>query len=709
MTENPFRLFWDLGYRRIIPVVPHNATLSPKSNLTPAALGKSPGRRGRDGLWYGVNMFAIEATEDDLNAWHSWGANLGLRGAGEDGMFFVDVDHTDAEAAKRLYAIATETLGPSFPRVGQAPKFALPYRLNGGELRSTAIKFDGDIASGAKRPGLDIIYDRPHMVAWGTHPKTLKPYHWRGGHIPAVNEIPQVSAAQVDTFLAAVQAEFPFLSRSSPSDSEESAANPERLRAPDLEALREAMKRVPNDERYEPRQEWINVAQALIGACGWENRDEAFEMFDEFSSRWHDYDPITTEKEFHKAKPSRTLGFGWLMDRHPDVFANLYFQPYEPELSDLATDMFPEPRTATSRLALQILSDDEIQNRPDPEWLIEGILPEAGFNILYGDPGSHKSFVAQDMGLHIATGAKDWHGQPISNRSGGAVLYIAGEGEGDFKLRLNAWKARNYIPGHNIPKDRFGVVFAAIDFRNREDVDRLKAAVLGAGYAKLSLVIIDTLARMTPGADENATQDMGMFVRACDEIRMLTGASCLAIHHSNKQGGLRGASALIGAADSMFKMTKHKSAGTGTLACEKMKAGPDNVEINFAFDKVLLGDELDSLVPRRLTEAEAKKGVCTPEMQDRILASVQTAWEAGVPFNFARKSPKRFGPRLVAREHDVPAESAEQWLRAWMEGPDAVLAWGVRDAKNHVEGLYVVSEGLDVSSAEGDDGGGVFG
>jgi hypothetical protein len=85
-----------------------------------------------------------------------------------------------------------------------------------------------------------------------------------------------------------------------------------------------------------------------------------------------------------------------------------------------------------------------------------------------------------------------------------------------------------------------------------------------------SLVVVDTLARCMLGGEENSARDMGLFVAACDRIRMATGATVLVVHHTGKSAHVeRGSSALRAACDQMIRLT-----GEGdylTVACDKSK------------------------------------------------------------------------------------------------------------------------------------------
>jgi Mrp family chromosome partitioning ATPase len=43
---------------------------------------------------------------------------------------------------------------------------------------------------------------------------------------------------------------------------------------------------------------------------------------------------------------------------------------------------------------VRLLSEDEVENLPAPEWLIEGLIGANGIAVVYGKPGEGKSFLA---------------------------------------------------------------------------------------------------------------------------------------------------------------------------------------------------------------------------------------------------------------------------------------------------------------------------
>jgi hypothetical protein len=99
-----------------------------------------------------------------------------------------------------------------------------------------------------------------------------------------------------------------------------------------------------------------------------------------------------------------------------------------------------------------------------------------------------------------------------------------------------------------------------------------------------ALVVIDTLARSSVGAEENSARDMGEVNDAVDEIAKKLNCLVLLVHHSGKGGGERGSSAIRGATDGICEVIRHES-GTRELVLggptAKIKDGDDDGESIF--------------------------------------------------------------------------------------------------------------------------------
>jgi hypothetical protein len=83
------------------------------------------------------------------------------------------------------------------------------------------------------------------------------------------------------------------------------------------------------------------------------------------------------------------------------------------------------------------------------------------------------------------------------------------------------------------------------------------------------LTAIDTLASVNQGNDENGVHDMTLFNSSCDRIRNATGGTVTVVHHTNKNGDIRGSTAFPGALDTILLCTMDDAKTTVTLQCKK--------------------------------------------------------------------------------------------------------------------------------------------
>jgi hypothetical protein len=237
------------------------------------------------------------------------------------------------------------------------------------------------------------------------------------------------------------------------------------------------------------------------------------------------------------------------------------------------------------RPRFHLITPEELDAFPDPTYLIDGILPDNSFCMLYGESGCGKSFIALSMGLHVAAG-HPWFGRTVRK---GTVLYFAMEGlRGRFNGRVRAHQIK-----HN---------FRAADIRYSDDdfnlLDQTDMLELGPVISKFKprLIILDTLARLTPGADENSAGQMGLAVAAIKSIMVDTGASVIVVHHTRKSGNVeRGSSALRAAVDVMIECSRTEEALLVKLVCTKMKDAEEFKPINLGLEKIILGPSSSSL------------------------------------------------------------------------------------------------------------------
>lgn len=226
--------------------------------------------------------------------------------------------------------------------------------------------------------------------------------------------------------------------------------------------------------------------------------------------------------------------------------------------------------------------------QPSVKWLIKHILPERGAYQFYGGSGDGKTFVVLDMMLALCRGV-DWNGYKVKKRC--KVVYVCAEGQGGFISRLRAY-AKHYDISDLDTLD-FWVITDVPNFRTMEDVKLLAAKVNACG--EIDACIIDTLAQVTPGADENAAKDMGLVLRHFAEFRKLTSSGSGIVHHSGKDPskGARGSSILKGVLDAEFCIAKNDD-GTRSFWVDKMKDDRDGFGFNFTLETVNFGMDEDN-------------------------------------------------------------------------------------------------------------------
>lgn len=272
-----------------------------------------------------------------------------------------------------------------------------------------------------------------------------------------------------------------------------------------------------------------------------------------------------------------------------------------------SADLVPTAALTSGRFRLFTLA--ELREAEPLRFLIDRHIPQGSFGFLYGEPGAGKSFLALSMALSVAYELPDWHGERVKLRHGGRVVYIAAEGSAGLIQRATAWEARQLLPIGRVAD--FRVIIRPANLHDPNDAVEVIAEIRALGWDKCDLVVIDTLSRSIPGADENAQKDTSKFVKICDAIRAELDCAALVVHHASKsKDSMRGSTVLAGAADFVLRAEKLPGGGAVKLTCEKQKDAADGwantyrlCTVNLGTDPVT-GELLSSLVPERMTQVE---------------------------------------------------------------------------------------------------------
>jgi len=349
------------------------------------------------------------------------------------------------------------------------------------------------------------------------------------------------------------------------------------------------------------RDEWIRVGMALHHET--QGDDTGFELWDEWSAGGSTY-PGSEGLRVQWESFTRREGSG----RAPITMASVIKMANSSggdrpaaanaeELTRVAAEAAKSDVPYDGRFP--VISAGELSRRKPTDWLIKGVLPRADLVVLYGASGSGKSFVGIDLMAAVSRGTP-WRG--LRTKRGRAVI-IAAEGGGGMGKRIEA-----YCQHHDINADDLdiGIIIAPPNFMQKDDITDLVRAVTAAGGA--DVIMVDTFAQVTPGANENAAEDMGLALANARALRDATGAVVVLVHHAGKDTskGSRGWSGIKAAADAEIEVVRHEESPVREIRISKMKDGDDGLRWAFRLEVLDVGtdDDGDAITSCVAVEAE---------------------------------------------------------------------------------------------------------
>jgi hypothetical protein len=331
--------------------------------------------------------------------------------------------------------------------------------------------------------------------------------------------------------------------------------------------------------------DWTTAALALHGI------PEGREMWLGWAATSPKFDRAENERKWTQTRPSRGITARTILSRVPrSALADWAREHRGDTLDDLlararASEPVKSPASRPMeqpRPRVEVMSVGDLRKLPPAQWIIERQMFEDGWGYIWGAPGCGKSFVALDQALHVAYARPSWHFGAKVNVSG-PVLYILQEGVRSFAKRIDAWKAHHKI---NDDPGQLRLIRQRLNFMESGDVALLVEAIK-AEDRPFKMIVLDTLSRVIPGADENAQDEMSLFVEASERVREVTGATLLGVHHANKSGeSERGSTVLRGAADFVFRLDKGAGESRIKMTCTKLKDEEDGWHREFDLARV---------------------------------------------------------------------------------------------------------------------------
>jgi hypothetical protein len=356
-------------------------------------------------------------------------------------------------------------------------------------------------------------------------------------------------------------------------------------------------------------------------------------------------------------------------------------------------------KAAVAALRAELIDTPTLLARPRLVPVVPGLFYRNSLSRLIGSTGHGKSFVALDLAARIGAGLP-WAGRPVTK---GSVLWLVAEGDEGVGARLEAWSELNERPVENVT-----YLPRAVNSLGPEwDI-----FVEAVADRRDDMIILDTQARVTPGADEIDRAEQSMLVEACDRLRAATGACVVLVHHRGAKGvHARGHTEVLGALQTQVYVEKNGNRITvGAKAANggKTKDDVEPEDIAFILKPVI--------VPGRPNEfgivEPGAKGAALEWVGDAVMAEDSDATRMSAVDRRTRAlwrivvdefNPGDGGARAEIRAHfvDLPEISAmkpDGRRKAWQRSWNALISLGL--VAKHVKGArFKIVEVADQSAA----------
>ena len=455
--------------------------------------------------------------------------------------------------------------------------------------------------------GLRILALGEFHTDWNNHDIGIEMY---SGHTPRFLTITgdtKLARPMVPAQPQALQALFDGMRKSSlPTANVIPIEMPElvsELALPDVaemsipEATRELLLHGPSDD-VQDRSGALHAAGVHLYSAGY---DDATVLSILASSQ-----PVMDIALAHRRQdPDRALQYLWLehcQKAKPKATTPTDVLSEFDDLSEITEVIEAKKVAAVHEERFALKTAEEFAKRQKSSWIVKGLIPNANLGVIYGASGSGKSFfvldlmaavsrafTAQQIKEALAQGKElkhsTWRGLKVS---GAKVCWIAAEGQEDMRKRVQAYAIANEVPLAGLP---MAFIDVAPNFLEVADVKAVIKQMRLKGH--FDIVVVDTLAQVMAGGNENSGEDMGKVLAYCREITRLTGAMVILIHHSGKDEsrGARGWSGLRAACDFEFEIIRADADRVATVT--KMKGGADGAEYGFRLRTLVVGKDED--------------------------------------------------------------------------------------------------------------------
>jgi len=266
-----------------------------------------------------------------------------------------------------------------------------------------------------------------------------------------------------------------------------------------------------------------------------------------------------------KEKAARRLWLNWASE----VASEAYGDGFDPDVLIATTRLTLEAlrrdrQSASDRFALHF-AREALEPQPPVDWIIDRLFAAGSVAALVGEGGSKKTWTALDAAVAVATGAR-W----LDFQTTRGMVLIVDEESG--RHRLNR-RLADVLRGHEVAGDPPIVYVSLAGFNLWQSPDDALALHDLVRSVSARFVVLDALADVLLGGDENSATDVQVVFHALRVVAEAEQCAILVIHHSNKVGVYRGSTAIKAAVDLLVNVESRADDTRIDFTIEKSRDG----------------------------------------------------------------------------------------------------------------------------------------
>jgi hypothetical protein len=385
--------------------------------------------------------------------------------------------------------------------------------------------------------------------------------------------------------------------------------------------------------------------------------------------------PLTVEEEAFQPDPRtpEELAYEVFMGKIGDVVEQYKNQPFKLEfvLTPVVAPYMWSPKKAIAayrewKSGLEKFEPEDVTNflnrsLPERNWLIPGRLPASIVSVFYAEAGCGKTSFVYNIIKHLSSGT-NYNGFPVKKVK--CLILQSDEPPVDTNDNMSHSGYRECV--------QEGTVWLK-HYWNSGQLDQTEDWIEENG---IEFVVIDSLTGINLGGelDENSPSYASIITRL-NEIAGRHNCHIMLIHHSGKNGDLRGTSAIKGAASLVMCLRK------GDVKRENLKNNQRILHI----EKSRAGNMGDSYLLERSHRDHSWIDYGAHGAQNSHVAKVQT-----LVYNVHRKNPGKSFTAEQLRDHITNAE-VEDMLAAQRDLKRLGLLTCEYEIKQGSKGAYKVS------------------